>query len=122
MRISDWSSDVCSSDLGRIDAARQLRGDALVRLSCVENRAAGVLGREHGLIVLVLRRNPLGQQFLLARGLALGIAQLVLRGGQFGLALPVIGAQRGDARAPAGDRGFGQIGRASWWARGCKYG
>src|SRR3546814_17133734 len=87
MRISDWSSDVCSSDLGRIDAARQLRGDALVRLSCVENRAAGVLGREHGLIVLVLRRNPLGQQFLLARGLALGIAQLVLRGGQFGLAL-----------------------------------
>src|SRR3546814_16777186 len=99
MRISDWSSDVCSSDLGRIDAARQLRGDALVRLSCVENRAAGVLGREHGLIVLVLRRNPLGQQFLLARGLALGIAQLVLRGGQFGLALPVIGAQRGDARS-----------------------
>src|SRR3546814_15606323 len=35
---------------GRIDAARQLRGDALVRLSCVENRAAGVLGREHGQI------------------------------------------------------------------------
>src|SRR3546814_9941064 len=101
MRISDWSSDVCSSDL--------LRGDALVRLSCVENRAAGVLGREHGLIVLVLRRNPLGQQFLLARGLALGIAQLVLRGGQFGLALPVIGAQRGDARARAGDRGFGLV-------------
>src|SRR3546814_2250230 len=63
MRISDWSSDVCSSDL----------------------------------------------QFLLARGLALGIAQLVLRGGQFGLALPVIGAQRGDARARAGDRGFGLV-------------
>src|SRR3546814_19274522 len=32
MRISDWSSDVCSSDLGRHDAALQRHGADLFRI------------------------------------------------------------------------------------------
>src|SRR3546814_13941129 len=42
MRISDWSSDVCSSDLGRSDGLTALRGSAATRHKwCAQFRTNG---------------------------------------------------------------------------------
>src|SRR3546814_2711868 len=46
MRISDWSSDVCSSDLMALDVGHRLLGDA-PQLTLLEDRQApGLLGPE----------------------------------------------------------------------------
>src|SRR3546814_10428741 len=45
MRISDWSSDVCSSDLRQGDAAAQVQGEGLVEILDADHLGSGhVLG------------------------------------------------------------------------------
>src|SRR3546814_7909050 len=46
MRISDWSSDVCSSDLALLTRLNKLGGDnGIGRLDLVENRFVGMKSR-----------------------------------------------------------------------------
>src|SRR3546814_3467483 len=47
MRISDWSSDVCSSDLAEDRAALGMRLDQAVEHVHVAVAQAGLLGRDH---------------------------------------------------------------------------
>src|SRR3546814_9371904 len=57
MRISDWSSDVCSSDLGRLDCLRERIADvAAVALS----RVVGVLAVPRPPCVLDAGADPVG--------------------------------------------------------------
>src|SRR3546814_10019970 len=55
MRISDWSSDVCSSDLARFRKARRRLGEMLVRLNrALERTIAPVHHRQQRLILIVV--------------------------------------------------------------------
>src|SRR3546814_5522102 len=71
MRISDWSSDVCSSDLDARAAAAQ----AVAGLHAVEVEAATLVaarGRQvgHDAVVPAVRRLQRARPFLLLEGLA----------------------------------------------------
>src|SRR3546814_7259871 len=46
MRISDWSSDVCSSDLGQHRGAGQVTRELRVLQPCAAEAAAGEAGEE----------------------------------------------------------------------------
>src|SRR3546814_19293354 len=76
MRISDWSSDVCSSDLGRlavVDAAQSVQGRTPVDIDHRDPRHDRGFRRQGALVAAVRRdlrrgrgRLPFGQRFLLA--------------------------------------------------------
>src|SRR3546814_13975751 len=72
MRISDWSSDVCSSDLGvadRLGAADAL-GDILPRHLEVDAAGVAAFGAVHGEEVLHLRQHAVeGPRLIAARRL-----------------------------------------------------
>src|SRR3546814_4183367 len=62
MRISDWSSDVCSSDLRRYAVGQQLSGDIAVRMRTqpdepVALSLAGVRGLGEAAVLLSLKDN-----------------------------------------------------------------
>src|SRR3546814_16741999 len=104
MRISDWSSDVCSSDLQRpVTAARfmPVGGGAVM---VVAMRVAG--GRELS-----------GDRRVDRRGLAIATE---LRIGQAVARLAVVGIDDVTARA-ARMAIVAEIGRASWRERVCTY-
>src|SRR3546814_1835288 len=98
MRISDWSSDVCSSDL---DRAQQARGGLLADRPGVAAQVGQVrvgdavdgLGREHGVVpaapILGLRALPHGE---VGVGDALGQQDAV-----------VVLVERGEVRGVLGD-------------------
>src|SRR3546814_15809042 len=100
MRISDWSSDVCSSDLGRI------------------------------VIVAGVEVGKLGHDDLIAARLVIGLRSMVPNGygnaGKEGVQLGValVGIGSGDDRRGGRILGFDtvdQIGRASGRERVCQY-
>src|SRR3546814_11997542 len=105
MRISDWSSDVCSSDLGYLVEAAELEPRAHQlqrllhpRLDDADQKGARDLLRVRGVVFADLRH----------------VDQLALVG------------RRGDAVAVKRLHALGvnerrQVGRASWWERVCQY-
>src|SRR3546814_13985805 len=94
MRISDWSSDVCSSDLPDDDQVIALVGavDIDAAIACREGAVLGGIGGE-----LVQQQGEAGHRA--AGNLRIAAAQC-------------------DARRRVG----GQLGRASWRERVCQYG
>src|SRR3546814_13661720 len=95
MRISDWSSDVCSSDLqraadlfGHARVDRGLQSHDGARLEIVADRAAGALdGTQVRAMVLVHRgRNGDGEEGAVAQALGIG-GDLEPRGFQLVLAI-----------------------------------
>src|SRR3546814_12702311 len=96
MRISDWSADVCSSDLGGIGAQR----DGL-----------GLVGLARQLLAQQRRRLRLGDD--------LGLEVEARRVAEPGMARP---REAVDAAVLAAAVGIdGEIGRASRRERGCQY-
>src|SRR3546814_4848182 len=77
MRISDWSSDVCSSDLNALAARVAELEQRLSRITLQAESASGNASRAEGLLVAFAVRRALD------RGLSLGYldAQLRLRFG-----------------------------------------
>src|SRR3546814_5213679 len=61
MRISDWSSDVCSSDL-KLSGARQRRGGIMLVETLARDRAVAEVGRE-------VAQRRLGARPIVERGL-----------------------------------------------------
>src|SRR3546814_12949305 len=100
MRISDWSSDVCSSDLIQIDAQRRLEKAGVVSIVLVGPPVRGAI---------ILRRGRIGAE----PGPAGRLKRIVaneLQGLGFRIVFPVI-EREVDA----------QIGRASRRERVCQY-
>src|SRR3546814_8456090 len=64
MRISDWSSDVCSSDLGYYDLPQVDRGEygVAMRVAAGDSAEKAALYEDHG---LVLRSSTEAQQYYL---------------------------------------------------------
>src|SRR3546814_18070347 len=100
MRISDWSSDVCSSDLGRPgDAGGEIVAEAAI------GRNAGGLRLPHRLAVLGPHR--LGHHH--QREVAAGLLELLDLRGDAGDAVRKFGDE--DGVGPAGDAGSRSEGR-----------
>src|SRR3546814_8407569 len=77
MRISDWSSDVCSSDLNLRVQLRTLSGAIVVPLSAVRNGSQGdfvyLINADHTVSVrTVTRGQQSGSQVQVMTGLKLG--------------------------------------------------
>src|SRR3546814_8125134 len=97
MRISDWSSDVCSSDLGLLAAPL----DGLADEHLIGVRAVHVGGVEQ--VEAALQR-------------------VVDGGDRFGVVVRTVErAHAHAAEAEGGDAGGGEIGSASWRERVCQY-
>src|SRR3546814_16461066 len=111
MRISDWSSDVCSSDLGggaRLAAAGNLFGRPAVKRRAwpLALLAPLLVGAEKPTLVPDVSQRDIEIAYSFTG------AELLLFG-----AILYPGGRVPDAKdAPAEE-----IGRASWWARGCQY-
>src|SRR3546814_3261737 len=57
MRISDWSSDVCSSDLGRLDVAMQMGGEGVsLKMDTQHEATATIVTAAQGRLVEELRQ------------------------------------------------------------------
>src|SRR3546814_21008180 len=85
MRISDWSSDVCSSDLNLRVQLRTLSGAIVVPLSAVRNGSQGdfvyLINADHPVSVrAVTRGQQSGSQVQVMTGLKLG-ERVVTEGG-----------------------------------------
>src|SRR3546814_3808450 len=85
MRISDWSSDVCSSDLNLRVQLRTLSGAIVVPLSAVRNGSQGdfvyLINADHTVSVrAVTRGQQSGSQVQVMTGLKLG-ERVVTEGG-----------------------------------------
>src|SRR3546814_16576156 len=104
MRISDWSSDVCSSDPGRRDAVHSLPG-------------------YHGWYVALWTLVPAGIFLAVWANVAPGLVTQDVLGSTAAQALPADDFSRsailGEARAIA--TGMQEIGRASCRERVCRY-
>src|SRR3546814_3216937 len=114
MRISDWSSDVCSSDLKRREAQTALdEADGQTeaagnifdrRTACYERgKGLGFVGRVHGQAVEVLRKAGLDRGFSTV---------LEHEAGDFVIAGEDLFVSERNHRAAATLPGFDQIGRA----------
>src|SRR3546814_17918076 len=100
MRISDWSSDVCSSDLADADRGTVLQVDDRARRQQVLRRQVGPGDGE--VLALLVDDAHDRAQVLALRAATLGIGDL--------------------ARGQAGQVvGLLEIGRASCWERVCQY-
>src|SRR3546814_20486994 len=110
MRISDWSSDVCSSDLGKL-LAEHSRG---------EDIACRYGGEE---FTLILPEAPAGAA--LQRATAICSAVEAMRVQHMGRELPPVTASIGAATFPTPGNNSAalmhEIGRASLRERVCKY-
>src|SRR3546814_12865602 len=111
MRISDWSSDVCSSDLGLLGSGVRLRSCGLL--------GRGVLRDGRGLRLGSRGRFGLRRGVLLRRGL-LGFADRGDAQQRQRLAVTVATAIVVPAALLEDDDLF-EIGRASCWERGWQY-
>src|SRR3546814_13962736 len=138
MRISDWSSDVCSSDLSSSERIPELLPELRVELVEVEalvlrprvfdlERTHQVADAADGQPVAALldAEDQAGAKGVAAAG-GVGDAALVRGRHVDGLAVGVdhraLGAARGDVGLdPLGDLLFVQIGRASCRERVCQY-
>src|SRR3546814_19168580 len=90
MRISDWSSDVCSSDLAAWGASKRRRGGALARVSVC---GAGLRGR------VACRGNAVFHYFQIGGDLGAGIAwTMAVSGAAVAHAGPGPGARHRPAR------------------------
>src|SRR3546814_20620660 len=74
MRISDWSSDVCSSDLGPL-LAGHVEGRLLVRVLAVAERLLALGRQQQGgrEILAVLAREPGGDHRIIGAGMGIGL-------------------------------------------------
>src|SRR3546814_18923087 len=106
MRISDWSSDVCSSDLGKVEkvALHRRRRAHLARHRRLDRRLAHVVAEDVRLLGL-LRRPRQGP------GAAVEDAAFLVEGRAHRMAIG--GSKAGDIVI--------EIGRASWRERVCQY-
>src|SRR3546814_20268525 len=137
MRISDWSSDVCSSDLSRIKTSFNARGRSvglLPRSDIVRNGSVGLLprsdivrngsgGREEA------RREMRGDGFVrdrvMRRAWMLGTALAAVALATPAAAAPMVTTVAHEAGTSAPDAGEGlqpylfgeEIGKAAWWER-----
>src|SRR3546814_4350600 len=58
MRISDWSSDVCSSDLELTFTGRMVEGEGAVRIVLATRVAADPLAEAHALAAEIAGKSP----------------------------------------------------------------
>src|SRR3546814_14609168 len=126
MRISDWSSDVCSSDLTEDDALDLLVGGRrAIRHDAAEMRLADkVRPLRHGQLVAQQRLGRHNDQRLAERAqhLAAQDVKIVRRGRNIATLDIVAGAELEEAlEARRAMPGALQLGRASWRDRGCEY-
>src|SRR3546814_9087730 len=103
MRISDWSSDVCSSDLWRNSVASQ--GGAAIRN--VSGRLAILTGSNPGAAGSAF--TDMAERFT------------VLANGNVGIGTSAPGTILDIQGSTSGTSRINEIGRASWRGRVCKY-
>src|SRR3546814_12219792 len=126
MRISDWSSDVCSSDLVFAQLQKDSKGEIKGMILDLRNNPGGVLDAAvkvgdafltQGPIVTIKGRNP-GEQraFDATAGDILKGAPMavMINGGSASAPAIVAGALQDQQRAVTQER-------ASWWENGCTY-
>src|SRR3546814_13170125 len=125
MRISDWSSDVCSSDLGRHRWAAVVLGFAGVLIVVQPGSGAFPLS---GALVGLLAALLVAVIAILLRQIGRTEPAATTAFWFSALSLPPLGIvylfnlQPHDPATWAVLVGIGQIGRASWRERGCQYG
>src|SRR3546814_15899613 len=108
MRISDWSSDVCSSDLIGADLDRLDVRDQLVDLLCGERTAALLAPRRHRGARAAVDEDVAHLLFGVAQQHGVEGGRLPGDGGDE-LALVVGEGERGDAADPPGGRATGAV-------------
>src|SRR3546814_15103400 len=120
MRISDWSSDVCSSDLRRcLDTSH--RGDGLGRNYSASSGGWLVAGRNRGNIgrrVMAL----LASVAMSANGLAVTAGQAQEKGATASGLAPEIADGAKKMPRPNEHVSNREIGKAARWENGCKSG
>src|SRR3546814_13468755 len=120
MRISDWSSDVCSSDLGLGAACFEPFAQGLAVIALVGDEFGGRRHRRDALLGNLAIMHVAGGQEQDARA-----TLLVADGMELGVAASLRAADtmsQGPPFAPPAQRGTLKIGRASCRERGCQYG
>src|SRR3546814_16135711 len=117
MRISDWSSDVCSSDLGEIAIVADRRAAALIEQSSLQRIEYGGMGLGRSAIMMplvrlagpLLVRSPATARYLpYVTALSWVIVALLAAGG-LAAAGALVGLGRGSERERVGQSGLASV-------------